>query len=398
VIAPTAAPPQPPAIVQPAAYQASFGLVTGTVGPGTARIRVRVGSRLVADRPLRGRRFSLRIDLPPRDVVVRVTAVGAGGARRTSSVGPVLGLPRVAEPRAVASHADPALSRTVRRLAAGFHGTSGIYVQSLLSGAGAAWNAKARFPAASTLKLAIALAVLAGHDGVPPPGSWVDGRLHAMLWQSDNAAANELEASIGGSHRVDALLQALGLRDTIMYGGYETNGLRTPQGFLAFPAACRQHAETTVEAGSPGREPSSAGGARPIPIRVESQPRFGLGKYTTAWDLARLWRDTWQAAGGRGPIASAYRGAITAAEARYLLRLLALVGDRGKLDRFLAAGDVVLHKAGWLSTGRHDAGLILWPGGAVLATVLTWSPYGVGGSSDVLAGRVAKAARLRFAG
>ena len=366
MIAPTAAPPQPPAIVQPVAYQASFGLVAGTVGPRTERILVRVGSRLVADRPLRGRRFSLRVDLPPRDVVLRITAVGAGGARRTSSVGPVFGLPRAAEPRIVSTHADSALSRTVHRLAAGFHGTSGIYVQSLVTGAGAAWNAKARFPAASTLKLAIALAVLAGHDGVPAAGSWVDRSVHAMLWQSDNAAANELEAWLGGSHRVDALLQALGLRDTIMYGGYETNGLRRPQG--------------------------------PIPIRIESQPRFGLGKYTTAWDLARLWRDTWQAAGGLGPIVRALRDAVTPAEARYLLRLLALVGDRGKLDRFLGAGDVVLHKAGWLSTGRHDAGLILWPGGAVLATVLTWNPYGVGGSSDVLAGRVAKAARLRFAG
>ena len=366
MIAPAAAPPPPPAIVQPAAHQASFGLVTGTVGAGTARIRVSVGSRLLADEPLRGRRFSLRVDLPPRDVVVRVTAVARSGARRTSSVGPVFGLPRAAEPRIVATHADPALSRTVRRLAAGFHGTSGVYVQSLLSGAGAAWNAKARFPAASTLKLAIALAVLGAHDGVPPPGSWVDGRLHAMLWQSDNAAANELEAWLGGSHRVDALLQALGLRDTIMYGGYETNGLRRLQG--------------------------------PIPIRVESQPNFGLGKYTTAWDLAQLWRDTWQAAGGRGPIARASRGAITTAEARYLLRLLALVGDRGKLDRFLGDGDAVLHKAGWLSTSRHDAGLVFWRGGAVLATVLTWNPYGVGGSSDVLAGRVAKAARLRFAG
>ena len=72
----------PPAIVQPAAFQASFGLVTGSVGPGTVRIRVRVGSRLAVDRPLRGRRFSLHVDLPPRDVAVRVTAVGRDGGRR----------------------------------------------------------------------------------------------------------------------------------------------------------------------------------------------------------------------------------------------------------------------------------------------------------------------------
>ena len=356
----------PPAIVQPAAFQASFGLVTGSVGPGTVRIRVRVGSRLAVDRPLRGRRFSLHVDLPPRDVAVRVTAVGRDGGRRTSVVGPVFGLPRAAEPRLVPTHRDLALTRTVIALTRSFHATSAVYVEDLLSGSGAAWNARARFPAASTLKLAIAVAVLRAHGGVPPPRSWVDQQLHAMLLRSDNRAANELEAWLGGSRVVDGVLQALGLRDTIMYGGYETSGLRLPQG--------------------------------PIPIRVDSQPAFGLGKYTTAWDLARLWRDVWQAAAGIGPIARTFPGALTPADARYLLRLLALVGDPGKLDRFLSPGDVVLQKAGWLSTARHDAGLVLWRNGAVLATVLTWAPSGAGRASDVLAGKVARAARDRFAG
>ena len=30
--------------------------------------------------------------------------------------------------------------------------------------------------------------------------------------------------------------------------------------------------------------------ARPIPLRVEEQPAIGIGKYTTAWDLALLTR------------------------------------------------------------------------------------------------------------
>ena len=364
VIAHAAIPP-PPAIVQPQAFQASFGLVTGTVSAGTVRIRVRVGRRLAADLPLRGRRFSLRVDLPPRDVVVRVTAVGRNGGRRTSTVGPVFGLPRAAEPRLVPAYRDPALTRTVNGLVRSFHGTSAVYVQSLTTGGGAARNAKARFPAASTLKLAIAVAVLRAHQGLPPPGSWVDERLEAMLLRSDNRAANELEAWLGGSHVVDGLLQALGLRDTIMYGGYETSGL--------------QHRQ-------------------PIPIRADSQPAFGLGKYTTAWDLTRLWRGIWLAAGGLGPLVRTFPGALTSADARYLLRLLALVRDPGKLDRFLPSSDVLLHKAGWLSTARHDAGLVLWRGGAVLAAVLTWSPSGAGRTSDVLAGKVAKAARDRFAG
>lgn len=372
MIAPAAAPPlPPPAILQPAPYQASFGLVTGTVAEGVVRIRVHAGRLLLADRPLHGRRFSLRVDLPLRDSTVRVTALDARGRRRTSLVGPVFGLPRAAEPHPAGAHSDPALSRRVRRLTASFPGTSAVYVQELGSGAGAAWNARARFPAASTLKLAVALAVLRAADGVPPPGSRLDVLLHRMLVGSDNRAANELEAWLGGSTLagsavVDAMLRSLGLFDTTMYGGYETDDMRRLQ------AA--------------------------IPIRIESQPAFGLGKYTTAFDLARLWRDVWLAAAGKGPAARTFPAGFTPADARYLLRLLALVRDPGKLDRFLAPGDLLLHKAGWISTARHDAGLVLWDGGAVLATVLTWTPRGAGSSADVLAGRVARAARDRFAG
>jgi hypothetical protein len=192
-----------------------------------------------------------------------------------------------------------------------------------------------------------------------------------MLLRSDNASANELEVWLGGStsagsHAVEATLRAIGLTDTLMYGGYEVEPLRLPQ------AA--------------------------IPIRTEQQPSFGLGKYTTAADLARLWRGVWLAAAGRGPLARAFPGSFTPSDARFLLRLVALVRDPGKLDRFLVPSDVLLHKAGWLSTGRHDAGLVLWRGGAVLAAVLTWTPHGAGVAADVLAGQVARAARDRFAG
>jgi Beta-lactamase enzyme family len=368
VIAPVALPPAP-AIVQPAAYEASFGLVTGTVAAGTVRIRVHANGRLLADRPLRGRRYSLRVELPPRDSVVRVTAVAAGGARRTAAVGPVFGLPSGARPRVAAPRQDPELARTVRGLARGFGGVSGGYVASLTSGGGAAWNARARFPAASTLKLAIAVAVLRAHDGLPGPGSRVDGLLHAMLRVSDNAAANELEVWLAGSTGagsdvVEATLRDIGLTDTLMYGGYEVERLTQA----------------------------------PIPILVERQPSFGVGKYTTAADLARLARAVWLAAGGLGPLARTFPGGFTAADGRYLLRLLALVRDPGKLDRFLPAGDLLLHKAGWLATARHDCGLVLWEGGAVVAAVMTWSPSGVGVAADVLAGKVARAARDRFAG
>ncbi len=57
---------------------------------------------------------------------------------------------------------------------------------------------------------------------------------------------------------------------------------------------------------------------------------------------------------------------------------------------------MVLQKAGWISTALHDAGLVYWSGGSFVATVLTWNGRGVGVASDVLAGRIGRAAYARF--
>ena len=358
----------PPAIVAPAPREISFGLVSGSAPVGTRRVVVTFGGRLLADRPLRGRTFSLRVELPRRELDLRVTAIDASGRRSSSVVRRVLGLPSAAAPRAFAPRHDPALGRELRALAAGFGQTSGIYVEDLGSGRGAAWNAGARFPAGSTLKLAIAVTVLRYRHGVPAAGSRLDGLLHEMLVHSDNEAANELEIWLAGSTgagsaRVNETMVTLGMRSSDMYGGYETPALR----LLA--------------------------GLQPIPIRVESQPAFGLGKYTTAADLARLARSLYLAAGGKGPLPAL---GVTGGEARYLLWLLARSTDRGKLDRFLGPSATVLHKAGWLPTARHDHGLVVWPGGVFVASVLTWRPGGAGTASDVLAGRVAATALARL--
>jgi beta-lactamase class A len=354
----------PPAIVQPAPREVSYGLVTGSAPAGTRRVIVRVGARVAADRPLRGRRFSLRLDLPFGDSRLSVTAVDGSGRRSTSRVGPVYGLPRRAAPRARGSTEDPALAAAVRSLTRRFSGTSAVFVQDLRTGRGAAWNARARFPAASTLKLAIAVTVLRSLPAKPSAGSRVDVLLRRMVVGSDNASANALEvwlagSTSAGSARVNETMRALGLYDSEMYGGYEVE--RSTQS--------------------------------PIPIRVDSQPRFERGKYTTAWDLARLARAVHLAAGGKGRLP---RLGVSAAEARYLLWLLAHVDDRGKLGRFLAAPSAVLHKAGWNSTSRHDAGLVFWPGGVYVAAVMTWNAAGAGTSGDVLAGQVAASAFKRF--
>jgi beta-lactamase class A len=366
--APPPPPLPPPAIERPAPRQASYGLVTGLAPAGARRIVVRAAGRTLADRTLGGRRFSLRVALPPGESRVRVVVFARDGRRSAAAVGPVRGLPPAPQPRAVAERDDPALTRAARRLAAAYGGTAGIHVESLTSGAGGAWNARARFPAASTLKLAIAVAALARHAGVPASGSSVDQLLHRMLVHSDNASANALEVWVGGSTSggsriVNALLEAAGIRETEMYGGYE------------------------IERTTSGR----------IPARVDDQPSWGIGKYTTARDLALLLRGVWLASAAKGPLA---RQGLDAAEARYLLFVLGRVGDRGKLERNVAGlpGVTVLHKAGWIDTARHDAGLVFWRGGVYVAAVMTWRAGGAGLDADRLAGRVARAALHRFGG
>jgi hypothetical protein len=362
----------PPAIISPAPREVSFGRIEGRVARGTRQVRVRVGGRLLATKNVFRRRFVLVVTLPQRDVTVRVTAVDARGRRSSTLVGPVFGLPREAAPYRgsippLRGYEDRALAATVRRLARRFPGVCGLFVQDLRTGAGAAWNARARFPAASTLKLAIAVELMRRLRGLPPPGSRLSSLLWQMLVYSDDRAANELLEAIGGStsggsDRVNAMMWKLGMADSDMYGGY------------------------IVEDGI---------ARSPIPLELFGRPSF-IGKATTAWDMARLERALHLAAGARGALIWRFRGALTPSDARFLLYLLAHARTRGGLTYVRGAGVTVLHKAGWIEKARHDTGLVYSRAGAFVVTVLTWNGRGVGAASDVLASRVARAALTGF--
>jgi beta-lactamase class A len=368
-LAPPAAPaPAPPAIFAPAPREVSFGKVRGRVAAGTTVVSIRVDGIYRGHAHLEGRAFWRTLSLPSRDVTIRVTSKDAAGNKASSSVAPVYGLPRAARPRAVKGSLDPGLQRRVRALVDAFPGTTSVFVQDLRTGKGAAWNARARFMAASTLKLGIAIEVLRVIKGKPAADSRVGRLFHRMLVYSDNGAANDLEVWLGGSTyagsaKVTTTLRALGLDDTYINGGY------------------------IIDTAS----------ARPIPLNVVSQPYYySSGKYTTAWDLARIHKLVNRGAGGHGPLLG-LPGRFTASDARYLLWTLAHVRDPGKLDRYLDAPDIsVLHKAGWISTARHDSGLVYWSNGSFVAVVMTYRPEGVGASSDVLAGQIARATFKRF--
>jgi Beta-lactamase enzyme family len=356
---------RPPTLVAPAPREVSFGRVAGTVSAGTARVVVLVNGRESAEQKIEGTRFDLNVEIPPRDSTVRVVALDAFGDRAERSVQPVFGLPQAALAPARPSYEDPALKRRIEQLIRDFEGISGIYVENLRTGAGAAWNAKARFPAASSVKIAIAIEVLRVLAARPPPGSSLDRLLELMLVRSDNAAANELLAWLGGSEtagaeRVNETVAALGLDDTHFYGGYLVSSSRPP-----------------------------------IPLTVESQPSFE-GKYTTAWDLAQLHRFLHLAALGRGPLVGELGPGFAPADARFLLYLLAHSEDHGKLDRYVGDDVVVPHKAGWVSEARHDSGLVYSREGIFVASVMTWTGGGAGEPSDRLAGHVAEAALETF--
>jgi hypothetical protein len=358
----------PPVLVTPSANEISFGRVAGRVGRGTQVVVVSIGGRVVAEKDLRSGRttFDFHVTLPQRDVRVTVTAVADGNRRAATTVAPVFGLPRAGSSRAPPrrSREDARLARTVRALARGFPGICGIFVQDLRTGVGAAWNARGQLPAASTLKVAISIEVLRVLRGKPLPGSRIDRLLRKALIPSDDRAANDLLTWLGGSTsagaaRVNATFRALRLADTDMYGGYIV--------------------------------PSGAG---PIPVRRDAQPSF-VGKRTTAWDFARLLRYVHFSADGRGPLARL--GGFVPSEARFLLYLLAHAEPNWLGGHLGGRRAVVLHKPGWIRQARHDGGLVYWGGGAFVAVVMTWNDGGVGSPSNVLAGRVARAALERFA-
>ena len=81
---------RPPAIVSPAPREASFGQVSGRVFAGTTRVRVLLDGVVVRSRAVSGATaFSFSLNLPARDVRIRVVAQDASGARAWRAVGPV---------------------------------------------------------------------------------------------------------------------------------------------------------------------------------------------------------------------------------------------------------------------------------------------------------------------
>jgi len=345
-------------------------------GPGEAffgRVRARaplradeavlvVEGREVGRSPLVGgrSRFQVGARLAPGryDLEVRFLRDGRPVAR--ARVSDVWLLPRSAQ---VVDHrplVDTALSRRLEEMAEAFSGIAGLYVHDLRRRRQASWNAHARFPAASTVKLGVLIAALA-RFGPGSPYRYDLGQL--ALWSS-NLATNRVVRALGdgstekGSAVVARTLRAAGAESSTFTGSYRAGTS------LSRPAA---------------------------------EPPLVSPRVTTAGDLAAL-IETIHAAAVGDPSALE-RTKLTSREARLALALLLSSEDsgenRGLLRPFIPSTVLVARKEGWLSNARHTVAIVYTERGPVVFAITTFRPGLSLGEAQRLGRALLEAARIR---
>jgi hypothetical protein len=238
-------------------------------------------------------------------------------------------LPRVPDRRAHAEGGpDARLATQLERLGRSFDGWAAFWVHDLRTGRTAGWNSDARFPAASTVKLAVLDAALRRFGG---PGGPADYDLRQLGAWSSNLAANRLYRLVGAA-ATDRSLARLGMRSSTYTGPYR--------------------AGTAFDAPKP--------------------PPHAHTRVTTAHDLGRALYFFQR----RSPLA---------------LRYLLLDGPGESVVRGgYPAGTVVAGKDGWISDMRGSATIAYLPSGPKIVVVLTYRP-GVGrAEARALGARVAR--------
>jgi beta-lactamase class A len=242
-------------------------------------------------------------------------------------------LPRLVRAAPVGA-TDTAVAARLAAFGRAFPGFAAIWTHDLRTGRVAGWNTDARFPAASTVKLGVLLAVAARLRH--PERSPLDYDLRAMTSWSSNLAANRLVERFGAGAAQDALRRAGAWRSTYPHG-YRVGTARAD---------------------------------------VERQPPFVSGRVTTARDLGRLLYVLHAGALGNRRALAATR--LDADRSQYALRLLLESELRGAniglVRPFVAASIPVAQKNGWLHDARHTAAIVYGPSGPRIVVVLTYAP------------------------
>jgi beta-lactamase class A len=248
-------------------------------------------------------------------------------------------LPRTSLPRGsmrarAAAGVDVALERQLAAMGRGYGGWAAFWVHDLVSGRVAGWNSDARFPAASTVKLAVLTAALRAIAVAPERSPhWYDVR--QLSGWSSNLAANRLHAWLG-SAQVASALRGLGMWSSTYPGPYRAGTAR-----LDAP--------------------------KPPPTRT--------WRYTTARDLGRaLYALQAAAAGNR------YQQRLTGlrrSRARLAIELLLSSwksGDNAGLVQPFVGRAPVAQKNGWIDEARLTAAIVYAQSGPKIVVVLVYRP------------------------
>lgn len=361
-----AAPPAP-VVVTPGT---AIGHAVVAVGRNTTALGVWIDGRFVRSIRVPGGPRRLEVTLPPGFHSVRLRARGAGGTR-WSRTHALWVLPASAvRAKGIGGRTDGRLQRDLVRLTGRLPAIGGVYVQHLVTGCGAAVNAGAQFPAASTLKAAILLDVQRRSKGRPSPT--MNRLLDEMVIESSDRAANQVLAIQGGgsgevgARRVTDTMRAMGLRKSLIRRPY----IIEPQERRAGP---------------------------PIPVGTRAQPALLTNFISTPYELARIMVAIQRGIRGNGPLPKI--GVRSPAIRVGVMPRLLSVRDRTKLVAGAPPGVLVAHKSGYNTNVKHDAGIMYFKSGPVVAVAMSWSPDEVTDAvGDRFVADVARASARRLSG
>jgi len=337
-------PPQPQ-LLQPRSGEMFFGHVRARVAQGARSGQIYINRKAAGRDRAVGGLVSFSMVGRPGVYNLKVCSQGSRGVRVCSVARSVWFLPRRERRAHSAGIRDQALSTALGRLGARFHGYAGFWVHNLSTGETASWNSDARFPAASTVKLAVLAAAL-HRWGPHPESSRVAYDLRAMTGWSSNLATNRLLEKLGGSQLGGAriaqrYLYRLGARASTFTGGYRVG--------------------TGV-------------GKHAVGADVVRQPPLISSRVTTAHDLGRM-LSTFQA-GALGKKRALRKSGLTGHEASVGLSMLLSSQPRGdNIGLFrptLGRRFPMAQKNGWISEARHTAALLYGRRGPEIAVLMTF--------------------------
>lgn len=322
--------------ITPQSFAASFGHVRAALPRGADAAVLSVDGQRIGLLRVAAGRAQGRVTGPAGRHTIRVEFLRRGRVTAAVTSRDVWLLPARSGGRAVARN-DAALSARLARVGTGFDGAGAAWVEDLTTGRAAAWNAGARFPAASTVKLAVMV-----RAGRACPGDVAACRhaydIRAIGGWSSNLAANRLLAAFG-EQEIAQTLRAMGATSSTYPGPYIVATERPP-------------------------------------AVATDPPALRTGRVTTAADLAAVMRAIHAAAAGDA--ASARATGLTRTQALSVLG--ALLGSErqgeniGVLNPWIPAATLVAQKQGWISDTRNTAAVIYRDSGPQLVVVLASRP------------------------